>query len=261
MSWWHVFLLAVVQGVTEFLPISSSGHLVVLKYLLPGAQAVQTPALNVFLHLGTLLAIVWAYRREVGALLVRNRRLAGLILLGTLPGVGLGALLRLAAPQVLTCPITTGVLLLVSGAILRWMPQAASGKEDLQRLSAWQACWIGCAQAVALLPGLSRSGATIAAGLGLGLQRRQAATFSFLLALPITLGAVVLELAQILAREPAAVQWWHMVLGVVVSFFTGLLALGWLLRWLSSGRIGLLAWWCFLLGGWVLVGAAVSGWE
>ncbi len=261
MSWWHVLLLAVVQGVTEFLPISSSGHLVVLEHVLPGGKELRSPTLNVFLHLGTLLAILWAYRREVAALLVRNRRLGGLILLGTLPGVVLGAGLRLAVPELLTCPGITGGMLLVSGALLWWMPRAAPGQRDLEGLGPAGACWIGCAQAAALLPGLSRSGTTIAAALALGLKRPQAATFSFLLALPITLGAVVLELIEISRLSSPGLSWWHLALGVVVSFFAGLLALGWLLRLLASGRIGLLAWWCFLLGGGVLVGWGTSCWK
>ncbi len=254
MSWWQVFLLAVVQGVTEFLPISSSGHLVVLEHLLPQGRSLQSPALNVFLHLGTLLAILWAYRREVAALLVRRYRLAGLILLGTLPGMVLGLALRLKAPGLLTSPAVAGLMLFASGGLLWWMPRAKGGTASLERLTAGQAGWIGLAQAAALLPGLSRSGSTIAAGLALGLPRREAATFSFLLAVPITAGAVALEAAEIVRQGHVDLPWWQLSLGVVVSFLTGLAALRWLLRWLASGRIGWLAWWCFLLGGAVLLG-------
>jgi len=171
---------------------------------------------------------------------VRRYRLAGLILLGTLPGVALGTALRLKAPGLLTSPAVAGLMLFASGGLLWWMPRAKEGTASLERLTAGQAGWIGLAQAAALLPGLSRSGTTIAAGLALGLPRREAATFSFLLAVPVDL------------------PWGQLVLGVAVSFLTGLAALRWLLRWLASGRIGWLAWWCFLLGAFVLA-AAVFG--
>ena len=121
--------------------------------------------------------------------------------------------------------------------------------DDYRRQSWWQAALIGVAQAIAILPGISRSGATIAAGLGLGLSRRSAATFSFLLAIPAILGATVLELKDFFHGElHLQTPWPHLVLGAMTAFLVGLVALWWLVRWLERGRLLPFALWCIVVG-------------
>ncbi len=258
MDWWTVLLLAVVQGVTEFLPISSSGHLLVLEHLL-GPEFVQAaPVVNVFLHLGTLLAIVWMFRAEV-VQVCRSRRLVGLLVWGTVPGLAAGGVVRVAFPELLQHPgVAAGMFWLSAGLIL-WMSRHRPGQCDLQALGPWGAWWVGCAQAAALLPGLSRSGATIAAALALGLRRSAAASWSFLLAVPIILAAATWEGIRIFWHSNP----WHqasptpppvrlifvLALGVAVAFLTGLISLRCLLRWLNQGTLDPLAWWCVVLGG------------
>ena len=136
--------------------------------------------------------------------------------------------------------LVTGLILLASGRL-------NPGQMNYAKLPWTSALWIGIAQAFALLPGLSRSGSTIAAGLGLGLSRPQAATFSFLLAIPALAGAGVLGGIHLL-KNPASTSVWLLALGACVSFAVGLVALWWLNRWLAKGRLHLFGWYCITLG-------------
>ena len=254
-SLWQVLVLAVVQGVTEFLPISSDGHLLLVARAMQGQVSNETHDLTIVLHLGTLLSILVYYRRQIIELLTQDWRTIGLIVLGTVPAVLLGLPLKMSAggEAVLNSPFLAGLMLPVTGVILllaAWIKPA----EGTYRQMKWTtALWIGIAQSLALLPGLSRSGSTIAAGVGLGLARPQSATFSFLLAIPAIAGAGVLGGIS-LARNP---QWstppLYLLAGAIVSFLVGLAAIWWLNQWLQKGRLYLFAWYCIGLGLVVLI--------
>lgn len=258
-----LLILAVVQGIAEFLPISSSGHLIVLGNWLGRLNGTEGPLpdlsdVNIVLHLGTLLSIVVFYWRRVLKLLTDDRRVVWLMFLGTLPAVVVGLPLKMMFEHLLESPLVAGLLFPVTGILLLMTLRLPVGEIDYRKMTWQDALFIGCTQALAILPGLSRSGTTIAAGLYRGLNRSSAATFSFLLAIPAILGAGVLEGIDIVKdSKPISVPVNHLLLGVGVSFIVGLGAVWLLNRWLQSGRIQIFAWYCIGLGvvvvGWVLM--------
>ena len=226
-----IILLAVVQGLTEFLPVSSSGHLVLLQHLLGSSEG--DLFLDVVLHCGTLGSVLVVYRRDVWRLLRLDApaRLYILALaVGTLPAVAVGLLLKDVVEAVFASPVYAGVGLLVTGAVLL-TTRLAPGRGDAP--DTWEprpvplgkALLVGCAQAVAICPGISRSGSTIAASLWLGLARAEAARFSFLLSVPAIAGALVLHLLDgDLTTRTGGVG---LALAAVVAFGVGLVAIRW----------------------------------
>ncbi|EAQ80454.1 undecaprenyl-diphosphate phosphatase [Blastopirellula marina] len=255
-SFWQIVALAIVQGVAEFLPISSSGHVVILATLL-GATAEQFDVveLNIFLHLGTFASIVAYYWREILRLLTEDRRVIGLLVLGTLPAIAAALLLKATGfDHLLQSPLVAAVCLLATGMLLLWTSRQTGGDADYRKLPPLRALGIGIAQAVAILPGISRSGTTIAAGLKTELKPQQAATFSFLLALPAILGASIWEIIQRVRETDAgpqlSISW--LLGGALIAAVVGYASIGVLIRVLEKKRLHYFAWWCFLAGGGML---------
>jgi undecaprenyl-diphosphatase len=246
-EWIRNAVLGTIQGLTEFLPISSSGHLVLTRAAWEawrGTRLDDALQLNVVLHAGTLGSVLVVYARQLVRLLGVDRHVIWLLLLATLPAVAIGLPLRKFGRELFDSPLLTGGMLLVTAAVLAWIGRHRPGPLDYTQLGARQAICIGLAQAAAVLPGLSRSGVTIAAGLAVGLKREAAATFAFLLAVPVIAGACVLELSDA-AAVPALGP---TLAGFAVAFVVGLGALWWLLRWLAQGRLHWFAYWCLFLG-------------
>ena len=243
----HIVVLAIVQGITEFLPISSSGHLILVPYFTNWPD--QGLEFDMAVHLGTLMAIVvyfrttlaamardWvlsvAQRREVG-----ESRLAWAVLFGTIPAGLVGLVLRddiettLRSPLVIAC--TT-----IGYAVLLFAADRFGSHQRNERSVGWlDVVVIGCAQALALIPGTSRSGVTMTAGLFRGMSRQAAARFSFLLAVPVTAAAGLSEISGY-AEHAAPLDTRALVLGVVVSAVTGFASIHYLLKWLT--RFGML---------------------
>ncbi len=255
---WEVLILAVVQGVGEFLPISSSGHVVVTAALLQrNSKDFDVADLNVVLHLGTLLSILVFYWRRILSLLGEDRRVILLLLLATLPAVYVGLPLKKTMGWVLSDPLVAGCMFPVTGVVLLLAARLKEAKTDYRNMTWRQALLIGCAQAAAIIPGLSRSGCTISAGLAVGLKRESAATFSFLMAIIAITGAGALEVIDVLqAKEhhPSATSL-NMLIGAAVAFLIGLASLWVLVRLLERGRLNVFAWYCFALG------IAVIAWQ
>lgn len=248
---WQILLLAVVQGIGEFLPISSSGHVVILADLLSGGnpESMDVGEVNIVLHVGTLLSILVFYARRISDLLLRERRLLGPIVVGTLPAVCVGLIVKRFAPGILESTSLAGAMLVVTGLMLIWASRQGRGAADYRSLGYKQALLIGISQAAAILPGLSRSGATISAGLRLKLAPPDAATFSFLLAIPIIAGGGAYEvLAMARDQGPGGTPPMYLFAGGTVSFVVGLASLWWLMKWLEQGRFRNFAWWCIPLG-------------
>jgi undecaprenyl-diphosphatase len=253
-----VLLLAVVQGITEFLPISSDGHLVVVARLYEQFSGENLPNLlsvNIMLHAGTLGSIVAYYWPRLWRMLSQDRRVLGLVFVGTLPAVLIGLPLHEYGKSILENALLAGCMLIATGLILIAASRCRPGTIDYPQMTYTQAFWIGCAQAFAILPGASRSGSTISAGMALGLRRDAAANFSFLMAVPAIGGAVALDLFDVIRSGDLGASVGALVAGAVVAFFVGLVALGWLLRWLAAGRFQWFAWWVIPLG------AAVIAWQ
>jgi len=266
----QALVLGIVQGATEFLPVSSSGHLALVPWLLgwpaPGL------AFDAFLHLGTILAVIAYFWRDLlslaGAWLqsLRDRSLAGsperkvawLILLGTVPAVVAGLLLEDFFEGLFANPAAVGVFLLVTAALL-----AASERWSRQERRAEEMSWldgllVGIGQACAIAPGLSRSGTTIAAGLWRGLTRPVAARYSFLLSVPIVLGAGLLQARKLLSG--VEVPWLPLALGFLASAVVGYLCIHFLLAFLQRRRLYPFAIYCAAAGALTLALVAL-GWS
>lgn len=221
-------VLGVVQGLTEFLPVSSSGHLILTRALFGWAD--EGLAFDAALHLGTLLAVVVAFRSTWAAILRgRARHLLASLAIGTVPGALAGIVGEAFVATRFRGLREVGAAFLVTAVVL-WLADRVSRRrtepvpaDSLAPVAPSAALWIGLAQAVALLPGISRSGSTIAAGLFAGLPRRQAVEFSFLLAAPITAGASLAGLRELALLAPAAIL--PAIAGLLMAFVAGLVAI------------------------------------
>lgn len=288
----RIVILAVVQGLTEFLPISSDGHLLIASSLfeaITGNKLVgKQLTLTIVLHAGTLVTVLVVFRKQLLQLLSTDRRVIPLLIVGTIPAGIFGIALKKWCGPLLDSPLAGGIGLVATGLILLWgtrnteqpihaaadkaTPEAdAKPKTELDaldshrirytQLSYVQAFVIGCFQAVAVLPGVSRSGSTIASGLAIAkLRREDAANFSFLLSVPAVGGAVLLELIALWKSGGEGFDVGHLAIGAVVSMLVGFVALRWLLLWVRGGRLHLFAYWCIPLGivvtAWQLIGSS-----
>lgn len=280
LSLGKAILLGVVQGLTEFLPVSSSGHLAVAEDLL----GVSLPGLTfeVFVHLGTLAAVLavygtdlWAaaagFLRSGGGLWGSPRgtdgsgwtamdpatRLGWLVVVGTVPAAVAGLALEDAIAAAFDAPTTVAVCWIVTGCLLWWAARRSPSGRPLERATPLDALVVGLFQALALLPGISRSGSTLVGGLLRGLQREEAARLSFLLSVPAIAGAALLQMPEVAAV--ATVDGWAALLaGAVTAAVTGYAAIRWLLRWLVAGR---LAWFAYYLWTVAILLLLYQGWR
>ena len=244
----HAAILGLVQGLTEFLPISSSAHLILVpRFLGWNDPFVDSSAFDVMLHLGTLVALLVYFWRDLIRLLrawlasIRDRSLAGdperrlawLLLVSVIPAAIQGAAFESFFDRAFRDAVAWIGVFILAGAGLLWLAERwGSRTRDLEALTLRDAAVIGLGQALALFPGTSRSGITIAAGLLLGLQREAAARFSFLMAVPVIAGAGLWKARTLVGSglEGAAVE--QLVVGVVVSAVAGFIAIAFLLAFL-----------------------------
>lgn len=265
MDAWHVTTLALVQGLTEFLPVSSSAHLILLPYFARWPD--QGLTFDVAVHVGTLIAVVCYFRRDLGKMIsdwsvsLRERRPVGesrmiwFVLAGTLPVAIAGAGVELMAPGGLRSPLVIAAATAGFGLLL-WWADATGGQVRDHRTIGWRdALIIGGIQALALIPGASRSGVTIMAGRALGLSRPAAARFSFLLSIPVIFLAGCLKLVQAIDAG-AQTEWSAIVFGALLAFASAYACIHFFLRLIA--RISLLPFVIYrlLLGG-VLLAMAI----
>ncbi|MEM6328798.1 MAG: undecaprenyl-diphosphate phosphatase [Planctomycetota bacterium] len=256
MSLLEILILAVVQGLTEFLPVSSSGHLVVANELLEAIGKPPTEDLvevSIVLHLGTLAAVLCYYRREIAKLLGADWRVLPLLILGTIPAAVVGVGIKKGMPDatadaVLENVLLAGLMFPVTAVLLFAASRRTPGETEYQQLTWRHALAIGAAQALAILPGISRSGSTIAAGLFSGLKREAASTFAFLLAIPAIAGAGVLEGLDVLEAGATGTPAGVLAAGFAVSFAVGYAALALLIQFVKRGRLAVFAWYLLPLG-------------
>ncbi|HET8776570.1 MAG TPA: undecaprenyl-diphosphate phosphatase [Candidatus Limnocylindria bacterium] len=251
-------LVGLLQGLTEFIPISSSAHLELAPWI-AGWDAdglIGSLAFDVFLHLGTLVALLIYFAREwvryaravISSVAERrigedpDRRVAWLLVVATIPAAIIGYAFEDLIEQIFhaendTARLTVAAFLVI-GAIGLWLADRL-GRRDrrLNEMTTGTAVAIGFSQALALLPGISRSGATISAALALGLTREAAARFSFLLATPITLGAGLYGSRELLTEMHTPTEWLAIAVGFVVAALAGLAAIGFLLSWLRRRSV------------------------
>ena len=251
----HAILLALIQGFTEFLPISSSAHLILPSVLL-GWQD-QGLAFDVAVHLGSLLAVVYYFRHEVQRLIVAwvrsirvkeqsaESRLAWCLVLATIPACIVGVLFGSVIADYLRSGWVIAASTIVFGLLLWWSDKIASLAKDEYQTGWRGALFLGCAQAIALIPGTSRSGITLTAGLMLGMTRDAAARFSFLMSIPIIFLAGSHQATGLINAE-MTMSWSIMGLGVAVSFISALVCIHLFLALLN--RIGVMPFVWYRLG-------------
>ena len=256
MSFFQAILLGLLQGLTEFLPVSSSGHLVLVPALLhwpePGL------AFTVAVHVGTLVAVLVYYRRDCAAILGRTlswlltrsapipdeARLLAMIIVGAIPAGIVGLTLESYVERMFNSVALVGMALVGTAVVLLVAEtfHRRSGREGV--VSWFQAILIGCAQALAVIPGLSRSGMTIAAGLLCGLPRDWAARYAFLLSVPVILGAGLKETKELLAAHLPAHEWALLGVGAAVSAISGLAAIYVVVRAVHNRKLRWFAVYC-----------------
>jgi undecaprenyl-diphosphatase len=248
MSWFEAVVLGVVQGLTEFLPISSSAHLRIVGEAFgwddPGA------AFTAITQIGTEIAVLLYFRRDIGRIVVAwlgslagrrkgdpDARMGWLIIVGSIPIVVLGLLFQDRIETTLRDLRIVAIALVAFSLILYWADRVGAKKRELEDLTVGHGVAYGLAQAMALIPGVSRSGGTITMGLFLGYTRAAAARYSFLLAIPAVLGSGVFQAYEALTGDVAGetVSWGPTIVATVIAFAVGLSVIAWLLRYLDRG--------------------------
>ena len=270
MSWLVAAVLGIVQGATEFLPVSSSGHLVIFSKLL-NVETDEWLAFVVITHFGTLLAIIAYYRQDFARMLrslfvwsasepsrqtqlTAARRLVGLLIIGTIPAALAGFLLEEQIENLFDSLLAVGIALIVTGLILlsvNWL----AGRKEQRQTTAFDALLIGTAQVVALVPGISRSGTTIAAGLARGLHRDWTPRFAFLLSVPVILGGTVFEATKLVQNPMSSQQLGIYLLGGLTAAVSGYFAVHLVVRAVRAGNLIYFSGYCILVG---IITAAVG---
>lgn len=263
MDVWQVIIVGILQGATEFIPVSSSGHLVIVPYLL------KIPELSVemivFLHFGTLLAVLGFYRKDVSRLIIASWELLTDLFLrrGILKNYRKDVDKRLAC-LILFSTIVTGIIglggkdffearfedvggvgffLLVTGVVL-WIVKNSDGKKEILEMGIWSALIIGLAQALAIIPGISRSGTTIVAGLLFcGLRKSFAVRYAFLLSIPAILAATLFKIKDVGNAEDISV----ILIGTTIAAISGYLAIKWFVMIIQRISLSWFAYWCWIL--------------
>ena len=257
MEFLKAILLGIIQGLTEFLPISSSGHLVLFSKLLDFHD--QGVVFGVFLHLGTLVAVLLVFYKDVWEMVkapfqmlagnreqkVKNAFLWDLyIILATLPTVFIGLFFKDNVEQLFTNVLVVYMMLLITGIIMICSQFVPRKTGEMTAARSW---WVGCAQACAVLPGLSRSGSTIFVGMLLGGERQTVARFSFIMSIPAILGAVVLQVSSFVDHPPAAEAVLNIIAGTAASVVSGYLAIKLLFDIVKKNRLQWFGYYCLVI--------------
>jgi undecaprenyl-diphosphatase len=253
-----VIILGIVQGLTEFLPVSSSGHLVLAAEILNFQE--EGVAFEVFVHLGTLLSVLIVFRKDVIKMILAPFQYLSsrfeneetkeylfwdlYIIIGTIPAAVIGLSFKCDIEAAFSNIFLVITMLAITGTILllsRFMPKKN------QEMTIVKSFLIGVSQAFAILPGISRSGSTIVTGIFLGIDKENAARFSFLLAIPAILGASIIKLKDLIAMESYSFPFSYLVLGAIVSFIAGYFAIIWLLDIVKKGKLEWFALYCYFI--------------
>ncbi len=260
MDYFKIIIIAVIQGLTEFLPVSSSGHLVLAEYLLGFESPGVT--LEVFLHFGTFLSVLVIFWKDIVRIMIalfgnfwkirkypvlirenENFAMGLMIVLSMIPAALIGLFFGDEIAGLFDNIYMTGIALLFTGTFL-FLTQWA---RDMKRpLNGWRALLMGLAQALAIIPGISRSGSTVSTGMFLGMPRKKVAKFSFLMALPLIFGAALLEAKDAFAN--ADFIWSGMIIGTLTSFLFGYFAVKWLMKAIIRGKLHFFGFYCLALG-------------
>jgi len=264
MTWWQAALLGIVQGITEFLPVSSSGHLVLGQHLLGIDGSADDITFEVFTHFGTALSILTVYRREVLELIKSSLgsgfspqqlktayagdpafRTAAFILITLIPTGIVYILFKDYLEAAFGNPRLVSGMLLVTGLLLLLTLLRRNATGTLTPVKAFV---VGIAQAAAMIPGISRSGATICTAIYQNVNQERAATFSFLMVLPVIIGATILKLGDAFGPD-AVVDVLPLIIGTVLAYASGIVAIKLVISFVRKGNLAWFAYYCFAVGG------------
>jgi len=247
VSYVEAVISGIVQGLTEFLPISSSGHLVILHHLL----GYKEPKLffDIFLHIGTLFTVLVYFWRDIIKVASKEFRLLVLIVVGSIPAAVIGFFFKDIFEGAFADIRIVGFMLFITAGFLflgDWAGKRSDMRASNSRLGWFKALIIGLAQALSIMPGLSRSGSTISTGLFLKLKREEAIRFSFLLSIPVIIGALLLKVVDVSGDIVVSPQ---MIAGSISAFLVGLGAIYFLIRAVLGSKLKFFAIYCILVGG------------
>jgi len=266
MDIYQAIILGIIQGLTEFLPVSSSGHLVIFQFLF----GLSEPALSfdISVHIGTLIAVAVVFRKDILALIVSgvcflqaffqrgaaydkfkgdpDLKMILFIIIGSVPTGIIGLLFHKIADQLFASTTLVGIMLMITGTILWFAGRIPENSDITTEMTAKKALIIGTVQGLAVIPGISRSGSTIATGLFVGLSRETSARYSFLLSMPAILGAAFLSFADLPAVS--GISYTVTLIGSLASFLVGYGALKLLLYFVQKGRLHIFTPYCLLAG-------------
>lgn len=264
MSYFQSAILGLIQGLTEFLPVSSSGHLAIFKRILGADALTSTLTLDILLHVGTLAAVFLVYYKDIWALvreffcmigdLLRGkpdfstpyRRFVIMVLIGSVPAGIVGVFLKDAISDLpLYC---VGIALLVTAVLLWLSDRIVAGHKTMGTASYRSALFVGLFQAVAILPGISRSGSTITGAQAAGYSREFAVKFSFILSIPAILGAALLDMIDVVQGTAPAIEIGPALLGMAVAAASGFLAIRWLIKLVQNSKFHYFAYYCAAAG-------------
>ncbi|GAV23105.1 undecaprenyl-diphosphate phosphatase [Carboxydothermus pertinax] len=254
MTTFEAFILGLVQGLTEYLPVSSSGHLVLLQKLFGLKENVLL--FDILVHLGTLVPLLIIFRREILDIIKKPwGRLPLLIIVGTIPTALIGLGFKDFFERLFESGATLGFEFIITGFILWLAERQKSGRKNLDQTGYFDALFIGIAQGLAILPAISRSGLTISGALLRGLNREWAAKFSFLLSIPAILGAAVLDLKDFIAQNSnlASINLMPFIIGFFAAMVSGYFAIKFMLEVLRKGSLRVFSYYVWILGMVVLV--------
>lgn len=274
MTTLQAIVLGIVQGLTEFLPVSSSGHLVLVPWLAGWTIDPRTAfAFDVLVQLGTLSAVIVYFRVDLWQLVraalsgllsgkpfaSNEARLAWMLLVASIPAAMLGLLFKSRVESAFTSPRAVGGFLLLTSALLAISERVGKRTKDVRALTALDALLIGLAQAASLFPGVSRSGATISGGLLRELNRKQAARFAFLMAVPIMLGAGFIAAMDMVRLTNLQANLVAVLAGVASAAVVGFLSIRWLLAYLSKNSLKPFIIYCAIVGALAILLGTIRG--
>ncbi len=263
MNYIQAIVLGVIQGLTEFLPISSSGHLVLVPALLGWEiDPLSAFVFDVLVQWGTTFAVVIYFWKDIRNIVTsaisalisrkpladRKAYLAWLILLASVPAALVGLILKDLVTDTFSSPIFVSAALLMTAALMAWGERVATRRKRIFAIEWLDAFWIGVFQILALFPGISRSGATISGGLWRGLRRPAAARFSFLMSLPVMLGAGLIAIQDLFQIPDAVGQIGPILVGTISAAIVGMLAIHWLLGYLARNSLRVFIFYCLIVG-------------
>lgn len=259
------FLLGIVEGLTEFLPVSSTGHLILAASLL-GWHDDKAKVFEIAIQTGAMCSVIWYFRARIGRVILglggdpAARVFALNVIVASIPAVVLGLLAGSHIKALLFSPVPVAIALVVGGFVILWVEgyqrrhAIVARIQDIDEITPWDAFKVGLAQSLALIPGTSRSGATIIGGMLFGLSRRAATEFSFFLAIPILIGAGIYDTwkyRDLLGPSDVPI----FAIGLVTAFVSALACVHWLIRFVATHDFTVFAWYRIVFGGLVLVTA------